>query len=166
VTDAVGLSIAIVAMGAAGAALMDVWSLALRRLWKVPTLDYALLGRWIGHVLRGRFRHERIAAAAPIPGERPLGWLAHYGIGIAFAVPVVILGGPGWLANPTPAPAMLVAMATILAPWLVMQPGMGLGFAASRSPNPRATRLRNLATHAIYGLGLYGAALLLSAFGV
>ena len=157
------LIVTVIAMGAAGAALMDVWSFALRRLWQVPTLDYALLGRWIGHlVLRRRFFHERIAASAPVTGERVLGWVAHYGIGIAFAVPVLVLAGPGWLAEPTLAPAMLVAIGTIAAPWLVMQPLMGLGIAASRTPRPGATRLRNLATHAIYGFGLYASALALS----
>lgn len=161
-TGQVGVAISIIAMGAAGAALMDVWSLALRRFRNVPTLDYALLGRWIGHVAQGRFFHERIAAATPIRGERALGWLAHYGIGVAFAVPVVLLGGAGWLAQPTPGPAMAVAMITVLAPWLIMQPGMGLGIAASRSARPAATRARNLATHAVYGLGLYAAAVVLA----
>jgi hypothetical protein len=160
--EPIRIVISIVAMGAAGAALMDVWSLALRRLWHIPTLDYALLGRWIGHLPRGRFFHERIGASAPIRGERPLGWLAHYGIGMAFAAPVVILGRPEWLAHPTILPAMVVAMATIVAPWFVMQPAMGLGIAAARSTNPAATRLRNLGTHAVYGLGLFTAALALS----
>jgi hypothetical protein len=160
--EPIRIVISIVAMGAAGAALMDVWSLALRRLWHIPTLDYALLGRWIGHLPRGRFFHERIGASAPIRGERPLGWLAHYGIGMAFAAPVVILGGPEWLAHPSILPAMVVAMATIVAPWFVMQPAMGLGIAAARSKNPAATRLRNLGTHAVYGLGLFTAALALS----
>jgi hypothetical protein len=53
-------------------------------------------------------------------------------------------------------------MATIVAPWFVMQPAMGLGIAAARSTNPAATRLRNLGTHAVYGLGLFTAALALS----
>jgi hypothetical protein len=161
-SDTARLVVTVVSMGAAGAALMDVWSFALRRLWNVPTLDYALLGRWLGHVLQGRLFHERIAASARIPGERPLGWVAHYGIGILFAIPVVVVGGAGWIHQPTLGPAMLVAMTTILAPWLVMQPGMGLGIAASRSARPGATRLRNLATHAIYGVGLYASAVVLS----
>lgn len=38
-----------VLIGIGGAALMDVWSLALRRGLGIPTLDYALLGRWIGN---------------------------------------------------------------------------------------------------------------------
>jgi hypothetical protein len=64
-------------MGVGGAALMDVWSLLLRRGFSVPTLDYELLGRWIGHFPRGRFFRERIASAEPVAGERALGWLAH-----------------------------------------------------------------------------------------
>ena len=64
---------------------------------------------------RGRFRHERIAAAPPVRGERLIGWTAHYLIGIA----------------------------------------------ASRAPRPGAARLQSLVTHAIFGLGLYAAGLVL-----
>jgi hypothetical protein len=49
-----------------------------------------------------------------------------------------------------------------VAPWFVLQPGMGAGIAASRTPNPRAARLRNLATHTAYGIGLFGSAVALS----
>ena len=38
-----------VAMGVGGSALIDVWALLVRRTLKVPTLDYAFLGRWIGY---------------------------------------------------------------------------------------------------------------------
>jgi hypothetical protein len=147
-----------IVMGIAGAALMDAWGLALRRAFGIPTLDDALLGRWIGHMSRGRFVHQRIAAADPVPGERPLGYLVHHGIGAAFALPLLLVAGPAWADAPTPWPALAVGLGTIVAPWLVMQPGMGAGLAGSRMPNPRATRLRNLATHAVYGLGLFIAA--------
>jgi len=151
-----------VVMGLAGAALMDLWSLALRRGFAIPTLDYAMLGRWIGHMPRGRLVHERIAAAAPVPGERPLGWLAHYAIGIAFAVLLLVIWGLDWARSPSLGPALIVGLGTIVAPWLLMQPGMGAGIAGSRTPNPAATRARNLGTHAVYGLGLYLAAVVLA----
>lgn len=149
-------------MGVAGSALMDVWALTLRRRFGVPTLDYALLGRWIGHMARGRFFHERIAASARVPGERPLGWAAHYAIGVAFALVLLVVWGIEWAAQPTIVPALTVGLGTIVAPWLVMQPAMGAGIAGSRTPSPRATRLRNLGSHAVYGVGLYLAALALS----
>ena len=36
-----------------------------------------------------------------------------------------------------------------------MQPAFGLGVAAAKTPDPAAVRLRNLRTHATYGVGLY-----------
>jgi hypothetical protein len=151
-----------VLIGIGASAMMDAWALLLRRAFKVPTLDYALLGRWIGHFPRGQFFHERIAASDPVPGERPLGWIAHYSIGIAFAGVLLTLWGLDWARSPTLWPALLVGVVTIVGPWFVMQPGMGAGVAASRAPNPRAVRLRNLATHLVFGVGLFLAALALS----
>ena len=151
-----------VLLGVAGAALMDVWAWLARRRFGIRGLDYALLGRWIGHMPQGRLVHRRIADAPPIPGERPLGWLAHYAIGVTFALLLLAVWGPDWAHAPTILPAMLVGLGTIVAPWLVMQPAMGAGIAGSRTPDPRATRLRNLATHAVYGLGLYTSAVALS----
>jgi hypothetical protein len=142
-------------MGVGAAALMDVWGVVLRRGFGVPTLDYAMLGRWIGHMRGGVFAHDRIAVARAVRGERPLGWLAHYAIGVAFAIVLLVLVGPDWAHSPTLWPALALGLATIVAPWFVMQPGMGAGIAASRTQNPTATRLRNLATHTVYGIGLY-----------
>ena len=53
---------------------------------------------------------------------------------------------------------MLVGVVTVLAPFLIMQPGMGAGIAASRTPRPGAARLQSLITHAVFGFGLYLAA--------
>ena len=52
-------------------------------------------------------------------------------------------------------PALLVGIGTVVAPFLLMQPGMGAGVAASRTPRPAAARVQSLVTHAIFGLGLY-----------
>jgi hypothetical protein len=149
-------------IGGGGAALMDAWALFARRAFGIQGLDYRLLGRWIGHIPRGRIRHDPIAATAPIRGERILGWVAHYAIGAGFAFLLLLLVGRGWADAPTIGPALAVGMGTIVAPWFVMQPAMGAGIAASRTPNPAGSRLRNLATHAAYGIGLYGSALALS----
>jgi len=161
-TDGVELLIRSVIIGVGAAALMDVWALFSRRAFDVRGLDYALLGRWIGHFPRGRFLHERIASADPIRGERPLGWLAHCSIGIAFAFLLLAIWGLAWARSPTIWPALLIGVGTIVAPWFVLQPGMGAGIAASRTPNPRAARLRNLATHTVYGIGLFLSAVALS----
>lgn len=144
-----------VVLGAGATAGMDLWAAALRRGWGVSSLDYALLGRWIGHIARGRFRHENIGRAAPIRHERAIGWTAHYAIGVSFAAVLLAAEGPGWLSAPTVGPSLLVSSVTLVAPFFVMQPAMGAGIAGSRTPRPNITRLRSVATHSIYGLGLY-----------
>lgn len=151
--------IALIGVGAT--AVMDVWLLLLRRLG-VPTLDFALVGRWAGHWRRGVFAHEAIAKAAPVQGELALGWLLHYATGIAFAAILVAAQGVGWLRLPTLLPALAVGVATVAAPWLLMQPAMGAGIAAAKTPSPAKNRARSLANHAVFGLGLYLAATLLS----
>jgi hypothetical protein len=153
---------AAVIVGAGATLLMDLWAALLWRGWRVASLDYALLGRWIGHFPAGRFRHANIARAAPVAHERAIGRTAHYAIGIAFAVLLVGVAGPEWLKHPTLLPALLVSSATLAAPMLVMQPAFGLGVAASRTPRPNLARLRSTATHTVYGIGLYATAWLLA----
>lgn len=142
-------------VGAGATATMDLWALARRRLFGTPLPDYGLVGRWIGHMKDGRFRHEAIAAAPRIPGERLIGWAAHYAIGIGFAALLLSVVGPAWLARPSLLPALLVGVCTVAAPFLVMQPGMGAGVAARLSKRPSAARLQSLVTHTVFGLGLY-----------
>lgn len=151
-----------VLMGVGGSALIDAWSLLLRRVFHVATLDYAMLGRWIGHFPQGRFVHQRISTAAAVPGERPLGWIAHYSIGIGFAFLLLAVWGLDWAHSPTILPPLLVGVGTVAAPWFVMQPAFGAGVAGSKTASPWAGRLRNLGTHTAFGLGLYLSALALS----
>ncbi|MNT97543.1 hypothetical protein D3C72_2398910 [compost metagenome] len=67
--------------------------------------------------------------------------------------------------RPTLAPALIVGLATVAAPFFLMQPGMGAGIAASKTPNPHIARLRSLLTHAVFGIGLYLSGLLLAVVG-
>jgi hypothetical protein len=55
--------------------------------------------------------------------------------------------------------ALVFGLATVAAPWLVMQPAMGLGFLASKTASPLRNCLRSLANHAVFGAGLYLAAI-------
>ena len=149
-------------IGAGATLATDLWTMARARLFGVPAPDWGLVGRWFGHMARGRFRHERIAAARPVHGERLIGWTAHYLIGIAFAGALLAIWGFAWARQPTLAPALAVGFVTVAAPFLQMQPGMGAGVAARRTPRPNAARLQSLYTPADYGHGLYAAAIVLN----
>lgn len=153
---------AVLAVGAGATAVMDAWLLLLQRLG-VPTSSFALIGRWVGHMAQGRFRHAAIGRAAPVAGELALGWLTHYAVGVAYAALLVALQGRTWLHQPSLLPALSLGLGTVAMPWFVMQPAMGAGIAGSRTPTPRANALRSLANHAVFGTGLYVAAALLKA---
>lgn len=147
--------IALVGIGAT--ALMDLWLLLLWRLG-VPTTSFAMVGRWVGHLARGRIAHVAVARAEPIRFELGLGWLTHYAIGITYAALLVALQGTVWLEQPTAVPALVFGAVSVAAPWFVMQPAMGAGVLALKTPAPLKNSLRNLANHTVFGAGLYGAA--------
>jgi hypothetical protein len=147
------------AIGLGATLVMDLWNLFLKRAFGIPSLDYCLLGRWIRHVPEGVFRHASINAASRKPFECQVGWAAHYTIGAVFALAFVGLAGGGWIARPTLPPALLYGVGTVVFPFFILQPSLGFGVAASKTPRPGQARLKSLATHTVYGLGLYICAL-------
>lgn len=152
-----GYAAAGVMVGTVATAVMDLSSAALKRFGGVASPNYAMVGRWIAYMPQGRFRHASIAAAPARRGERPIGWIVHYLTGTAFASLLFAIWGLDWLQRPTVGPALLVGFGTVLAPFFVMQPAMGAGIAASRTPDPGAARARSLVNHGLFGLGLYAA---------
>lgn len=145
----------IVVMGIGATLVMDAWTLAARHLLGLSSLDYRLIGRWIGHFSRGRFIHDTIAQSASVPHEKALGWAAHFGIGIIFASMFASVVDGDWFADPRPEVATLFGVITVAVPFLIMQPALGFGVAASRTSDPLTARVKSVITHAVFGFGLY-----------
>ena len=152
------------AIGIGATLFMDLWNLLLKHALNILSLNYCLLGRWLCHMPGGRFRHASITAASQKPFECSVGWIAHYTIGVVLAVGFVMLASGDWLEKPTLLPALLYGIGTVVFPFFLMQPSLGFGIAASRTPNPTQARLKSFATHTVYGVGLYLAALAMSFF--
>lgn len=148
------------AIGTGATLAMDAWNLLLKRVFRIPSLNYCLLGRWVRH-MPSAFRHESIGAAPARRNECAVGWITHYSIGITMALGFVLLMAGDWLVHPTLLPALLYGIGTLVFPFLVMQPALGFGVASSKAPKPMQARLKSLATHTVYGVGLYIWALLL-----
>jgi Protein of unknown function (DUF2938) len=148
-----------IAMGIGATLVMDLWNLFLNRTFSMPLFNYCLVGRWICHMPGGTFKHASISAAPQQPGECMVGWIAHYTIGVEFALGFIALASSGWLARPTVLPALLYGVGTVVFPFCIMQPSFGLGMAASKTPKPTQARLKSLMTHSVFGIGLYVAAL-------
>ena len=148
-----------IAIGIGATLAMDLWNLFLKRTFSIPSLNYCLLGRWLRHMPGGTLRHANIAAAPEKPLECTVGWIGHYTIGVVFALVFVGFASRDWLARPTVLPALLYGIGTVVFPFFIMQPSIGLGVAASRTPNPTKARLTSLVTHTVFGVGLYLCAL-------
>ena len=149
-------------IGIVATAVMDLIAVAQSRLFAIPSLDYAMVGRWIGHLPQGRLRHPSIKDSAAIEGEAVIGWAAHYLIGILFAAIYLELPeAKAQLAHGPLAP-VLFGLATVAAPFLLLQPAMGAGIAARRLPFPWAARRRSLFAHGVFGVGLWIGYLLLT----
>ncbi len=147
-----------VLIGAGATMVMDLWAVLLRQ-FGVPSLNLAFLGRWIGHLPRGRWMHLSIASATPVRGESSIGWCAHYAIGIIFSALSLWTYGLGWARSPSLLPALFMGIATVVAPLLILQPGMGAGIASRKTPRPVFNCIKSLVTHTVFGLGMYLTAL-------
>lgn len=149
-----------VVMGLVATGLMDLWALLLRQIAGVPTPNWAMVGRWVGHLPSGKVFHDDIAAASPVPAELSLGWVFHYAVGILYGIALAVLMGPAWLSTPSFWPAWVFSILMLGFGWFLLQPGLGLGWAGARTPNPTKTRVLGLLAHTVFGLGLWIGALL------
>jgi hypothetical protein len=164
VNDTLDFALRAILIGAGATMMMDLWALLLGR-FGIPSLNFAFLGRWIGHLPEGRWKHGNIATSAPVRGELLIGWSAHYSIGISFAALLLSTFGSKWARAPSLVPALLIGIVTVIAPLFVLQPALGAGIASSKTPSPFFNCVKSLATHTVFGFGLYLAALATAAFG-
>ncbi|QWW67467.1 DUF2938 domain-containing protein [Rhizobium sp. WYJ-E13] len=150
-----------VAIGIGATALMDIWAILLAKLSVTPSPNWAPAGRWFWHLGKGKVFHDNIADAVPYANELALGWIGHYAVGILYGILLAIFVGPAWFAAPSFLPAWILGIVTVGAGWFLMQPGLGLGWAASKTPNPMKVRVLNLLAHTVFGFGLYATALVI-----
>ncbi len=150
-----GLAIQGVLIGVIATIGMDIWAAIVKFLFRLPTADWAMVGRWFGHMPRGIFVHHPISVSAPIPNELAVGWIGHYvtgvvyGLAYLFIIQVLLSSGPSLIS------ALVFGLVTLVAPWFIMQPAMGAGVFATLAPRPNVIRLVNLSMHAVFGASLY-----------
>lgn len=147
-------------MGLGATLTFDLWGLFLKQTFKIAPSNICLVGRWLRTMPEGTFTHANIGSTPHKRAECTVGWIAHYLIGITFAIIFVAFVGNNWLQQPTLMPALGFGVVTVLAPFFIMQPAFGLGFAAAKTANPAQARVRSLMNHTAFGVGLYLFALL------
>lgn len=145
----------VLVMGITATIAIDLWATFANRMLGWPRTNWAMVGRWIGHMRDGQFTHNSIGSSPPIVHESILGWVFHYVVGCIYAALYLTYANIVQMGQPTLVSAVLFGLATILSPWLLMQPALGLGFCASKAPRPILVRMQNLIIHTIFGFALY-----------
>jgi len=140
---------------------LDVWAAIAKHLLHLPAANWAFVGRWFAHMRRGKFRHDSIADATAVDRELAIGWAAHYTVGMVYGIAYMSIVHFLFATEPALPTAVAFGLATLAAPWLVMQPGMGAGYFSSKTPRPGLVRTVNLSMHLMFGVCLYGAWLLI-----
>ncbi|EQC48686.1 PF11158 family protein [Bacteriovorax sp. BSW11_IV] len=133
---------------------MDLWALIMSSFFNIKGLDYKILGRWISLMSKGHFKHNNILNMPAAVHEQLVGQMAHYIIGILFAGILIIID-VNCLVMPNLTLSLMIALLTLVAPFLIMQPCFGFGIAASKTQHPWHNRLKSLMAHIAYGIGLY-----------
>ncbi|MEM8744557.1 MAG: DUF2938 family protein [Pseudomonadota bacterium] len=148
-------------VGIAATLTLDIVQQLMRLIMKWPISNWAIIGRWAAYLPEGRFVHKTIGKTPPVKHELALGWLVHYGVGIAygaiylFLVYAVFGTGPGFV------PAMLFGILSVSVTWFMMEPILGAGNMGANTPDPTATRIQDFGSHFGFGLGLYFGGLLI-----
>lgn len=148
-------------IGIGATILMDIWSVILWKLFGKPAPNWAPVGRWVGHLQDGKVFHENIGQATPVANEQAIGWIFHYFVGAVYGIVLVLIMGESWLQAPTFLPAFIWGIVTIAGGWFLLHPGLGLGWAVSKVPNPAMARIMGLVAHTVFAIGLWGTALIL-----
>ncbi len=147
--------ISVMVLGLGATLTFDLWALFLKFAFKITPSNMCLVGRWILYIPEGIIKHSNINSAPQKSTECIVGWLTHYLTGTVFAGIFLAFVGNNWIQTPRVIPALIFGITTVSAPFFIMQPLFGLGFAASKTANPMQARLRSLMNHAVFGIGLY-----------
>lgn len=144
-----------VVSGLVATVLLDLWQRVLKLATGIPPTNWAMVGRWFGHMPSGRFVHGAITEAAPIANELALGWLMHYLIGVLYGLVYVGLIAVLMAGTPSLVNGFVFGLVSVVVPWFLMQPALGLGVMGAKAPKPAIPRYTALTAHCLYGLALY-----------
>ncbi len=152
-----------VLVGLGSTIVLDIWVTLLGKLTGFPATDWGMVGRWLAGLLRGQFVLDGSNTSPPGGGEKLLGWAFHYGIGFAYALIIPLVFGLGVIAQPTLLPFVAIGLvASTVAGLVILFPGMGAGFFASKLPNQGARILYLIVAHAVFASAEYGTALVVA----
>ena len=142
-------------LGAIATIVLDLWAIVAKQVLNITPPSWPMVGRWLGHMRHGQFIHRPISDSAPVDGEAVLGWTFHYLIGVAYGIAYLAILSVYFEGQISLMAALILAWVLLIAPWCVLQPGLGAGLFARKAPNPNLMRAGSIIGHSVFGLGLY-----------
>jgi len=136
-------------------AALDLWQRLLHATAGIPPSNWAFVGRWFAYLPRGQFIHRPIGETAAVNGELALGWTMHYLVGLVYGFAYLGLMVYGLELAPSLLNGFVFGAISVLIPWFIMQPGLGVGVMARLAPNPAVPMLNALVSHTFYGVALF-----------
>lgn len=116
-------------------------------------MGHELIGRWVGYMFRGKFKHADILATQPLRGELIFGILVHDLIGTILALFYFGFLGITHILS-TALIAIAYGLATTVFPWFLMFPSEGMGWLGRNAPDNAHLDRASLFNHAFFGFGL------------
>lgn len=150
-----GIVVKVIALGIFATVAIDIWATFSNKVLNFPRTNWAMVGRWLGHIPNGTFMHDPVSSSPEIKYEDSIGWVFHYFIGVTYAAIYVVLVIWVLEGDTTLFSSWVFGLVTILSPWLILQPALGLGICAVKAPKPNIIRLQNIVIHSIFGMALY-----------
>jgi len=140
--------------GVLGTLMMDSVNNLFARAEILSKIDIGMIGRMSSGWIHGNFHYRHPSEIKQIKNEKLYGYIAHYVIGVGFALIYVfsfdyLIGGPI-----SPIWALAYGIATTAGSLFLIYPFMGLGMLGLRSPEGIKSPLSSLVNHTFYGVGL------------
>ena len=143
-----------VSIGILATLFMDLFSIINKKLFKITPLNYAIIGRWVLHWKSCKFAHNNIMQTQTLKNELVLGWIIHYITGVSWTylyfVMCTYFSYEINLLN-----TIIFTSITTLLPFMVIQPFLGFGFFAYKTPSPIHSIRNSLIAHITFGVGIF-----------
>ena len=140
--------------GVLGTVVMDIMNLLFTRLGFIQKIEINIIGRMAAGWLRGRFLYDHPAEMETAANEVFIGYITHYSIGIALAIPYILFWDNVFGSPPSFYFTVAYGIATTAASWFFVYPTMGFGALGLKSPEGPKAAFSSLANHLFYGIGL------------
>ncbi|EZQ10540.1 DUF2938 family protein [Acinetobacter sp. Ver3] len=144
----------ILALGLSATLIMDFLGWVRAMIFKIPSFNYAYLGRFFFLVKNKKYVYRNITEAPVHKFEYITGWVFHYITGIFFALIYTYIDNSHTTLEAFIS-SILFGLSTAIIPFLVMQPILGFGFFASKTPNQWISIKNSLVAHLNFGIGLF-----------